>query len=128
MYVPIWVVPRNSAARLVCGGPGRAVTPSKRSPDPCRPGYGLVSDVTRPGVSAEPEVWVKAVEAVRPVPSYPSNTAEDGKCPSSLFDNCGIFIRGIAQRPILAINWSFIGESAMVRAGRRARQSAVVNE
>lgn len=86
----------------VRGRAGRAVTPSKLLalsgplPSGVRPG----PDVTRRGVSAGPAVWVKVVEAVRPFPSPPSNTAEDGKCPPSRFDNAVFSWQWTAQRPI----------------------------
>lgn len=72
-------------------------------------------------------MWVKVVEAVRPFPSPPSNTTEDGKCPPSRFDNAVFSWQWTAQRPILAINWSFIGESAMgARRQAGERQSVPV--
>lgn len=119
--------PKSPAARLVCGErPGgeschTVLALSGPLPSGVRPG----PDVTRRGVSAGPEVWVKVVEAVRPFPSPPSNAAEDGKCPPSRFDNAVFSWPWTAQSPILAINWSFIGESA-VGARRQAgeRQSA----
>lgn len=119
--------PKSPAARLVCGErPGgeschTVLALSGPLPSGVRPG----PDVTRRGVSAGPAVWVKAVEAVRPFPSPPSNTAEDGKCPPSRFDNAVFSWPWTAQSPILAINWSFIGESAMgARRQAGERQSA----
>ena len=62
------------------------------------------------------------VKAARPFSSILPNTAEDSKCPSSSFDNAVFFPKRTTQNPIFAINWSFIGESAVVRAHGRERQ------